>query len=322
MKQKHLFQLGVLGIFICFSVAAWAGGQIGSAETQTGTLIAQNGFRDSWTSEGTEGERVVITATGTSASAASPQAPTPIRIMPLGDSITYGTNSTGTVGYRRPLYQLLIGAGHNVDFVGSQTDGSPEDFDRNHEGHRGWRADQIRDYVTGWLNSTPADVILLHIGTNDISQYQGAAGTASDIGQILDLIDDWEEANNEVWVVLARIINRKDSLSGTTTTLNGLIQTLANTRIAAGDRIVVVDMESALSYPADLSDTVHPNDTGYGKMAAAWFAKLETLLSLLSNPDRDGDCDVDGTDLAAFIADTRMLDIAAFAQKFGRNACP
>jgi lysophospholipase L1-like esterase len=256
------------------------------------------------------------------ASSASAETLGPIRIMPLGDSITYGTNSTGTVGYRRPLYQMLSGAGYSVDFVGSQTDGSPADFDLNHEGHRGWRADQIRDGITGWLNSTPADVVLLHIGTNDITQYQGATSTAAEIGQILDDIYAWETTHNQVWVVLARIINRTDSLSGVTTTLNGLIQTLANTRIAGGDKIVVVNMESALSYPGDMSDTVHPNDTGYGKMAAVWFTELETLLALLSNPDRDGDCDVDGKDLAAFIADTRMLDITAFAQNFGRNTCP
>jgi lysophospholipase L1-like esterase len=245
----------------------------------------------------------------------------PVRIMPLGDSITYGTSSTGTVGYRRPLYQALTGAGHNIDFVGSQTTGSPLDFDRNHEGHSGWRADEIRDNITGWLNSTPADVVLLHIGTNDISQNQTAASTAAEIGQILDDIDAWETINKQVWVVLARIINRNDWRSGTTTTLNGLIQALADTRIADGDRIVAVNMESALSYPGDLADTVHPNDTGYGKMATVWFAETVTLIASLTNPDRDGDCDVDGTDLAAFIANTRMLDITAFAGNFGRNTC-
>jgi lysophospholipase L1-like esterase len=246
----------------------------------------------------------------------------PIRIMPLGDSITYGTGSTYAVGYRRPLYQLLSGAGHNVDFVGSQTTGFLYDFDQNHEGYRGWHANEIRDHITGWLNSNPADVILLHIGTNDISHDDdGPAGTVAEIGQILDLIDIWETTHNQVWVVLARIINRNDSLSGDTTTLNGLIQDLADDLIAGGDKIVVVDMESALSYPGDLVDTLHPNDTGYGKMAAVWFDELEALFALLSNPDRDGDCDVDGSDLAAFIANTRMLDITTFATNFGRNAC-
>jgi lysophospholipase L1-like esterase len=256
------------------------------------------------------------------ASAAWAETLGPIRIMPLGDSITYGTNSTGTVGYRRSLYQSLAGAAYSVDFVGSQADGSPMDFDRNHEGHRGWRADQIRDGITGWLNSTPADVVLLHIGTNDITQGQGATTTAAEISQILDDIDAWKTTHNQVWVILARIINRNDTLSGTTTTLNIQIQNLANTRIAGGDKIVVADMESALNYPGDLSDTVHPNDTGYGKMAAVWFAELATLLTRLLNPDHDGDCDVDGTDLTAFIANPRMLDITTFAGNFGKTTCP
>jgi hypothetical protein len=213
---------------------------------------------------------------------------------------------------------LLVGAGYSVDFVGSQTNGFPFDFDRNHEGHSGWWADQIRDNITGWLNSTPADVILLHIGTNDISQDQGAENPAAEIGEILDHINAWEGLNNAVWVVLARIINRNDELSGITTTLNGLIQTRADARIAAGDRIVVVNMESALNYPGDLADHVHPNNTGYGKMADVWFAALKTLLVA----DRDRDGDVDGSDLAAYILNNRGMTLENFAAIFGRGNHP
>jgi lysophospholipase L1-like esterase len=202
-----------------------------------------------------------------------------IRIMPLGDSITRGVHgSSDSTGYRRALYQSLTGAGHSVDFVGSQTDGTPTDFDRNHEGHSGWRADQIRDNISSWLTTNPADIILLHIGTNDISQHQadfGVGGTIHEVRQILDRIDAKSTATV---VFLARIINRNDGYSATTTTYNRQLQDSADKWITKGDLITVVDQESALSYPADLADAVHPNDVGYGKMAQCWFTALASYL--------------------------------------------
>jgi hypothetical protein len=54
------------------------------------------------------------------ATIASAQTP-PMRIMPLGDSITDGTASgtPGYGGYRGTLHTLLTNAGFNVDYVGS-----------------------------------------------------------------------------------------------------------------------------------------------------------------------------------------------------------
>ncbi len=65
-----------------------------------------------------------------------------LRIMPLGDSITYGSSSALGGGYRAPLWTLLRNGSYNVDFVGTQTnnprkDGSLGDID--HEGHSGWK---------------------------------------------------------------------------------------------------------------------------------------------------------------------------------------
>ena len=202
-----------------------------------------------------------------------------VRIMPLGDSITRGVHgSSDSTGYRRALYQLLTGAGYSIDFVGTQRDGIPKDFDRDHEGHSGWRADQIRDNISGWLTTNPADIILLHIGTNDISQHQTVSSTISEVNQILDRIDAKSTATV---VFLARIINRNDTLSDTTTQFNRRLQSLADTRIANGDLIFVVNQEAALNYPADLFDAVHPNDAGYAKMAQCWFPALSTYLSTL-----------------------------------------
>ena len=200
-----------------------------------------------------------------------------VRIMPLGDSITEGVlGSSDDTGYRRALYLSLTAAGHSVNFVGSLANGTPTDFDRDHEGHSGWRADQIRNNIKSWLTTNPADIILLHIGTNDISQSQTISSTAAEVGQILDSIDAKSTATV---VFLARIINRNDSRSTLTTQYNGLLQSLADSRNANGDLIFVIDQEAALNYPADLADAVHPNDFGYGKMAQCWFTPVSSYLT-------------------------------------------
>jgi lysophospholipase L1-like esterase len=209
-----------------------------------------------------------------------------IRIMPLGDSITEGVlGSSDDTGYRRALYLSLTAAGFSVDFVGSLANGTPTDFDRDHEGHSGWRADELLNgrygagNITSWLTKNPADIILLHIGTNDISQDQSVGSTVSEVNQILDRIDAKSTATV---VFLARIVNRNDTVVSritATTHYNDSLEALANTRIAAGDLIFVVDQESALNYPADLADRVHPNDGGYGKMAQRWFEALSAYLT-------------------------------------------
>src|SRR5262249_22927777 len=54
----------------------------------------------------------------------------PVRIMPLGDSITYGVKSHDGGGYRTRLWHLLQQSGTAVDFVGSLAAG-PADIDQD-----------------------------------------------------------------------------------------------------------------------------------------------------------------------------------------------
>jgi lysophospholipase L1-like esterase len=224
---------------------------------------------------------------------ALPAAAAIIKIMPLGDSITRGVaGSTDGTGYRLDLYLNLTGTGYSsgdLDFVGSLEDGigTPADFPRNHEGHGGWTANQIRDNVYNWLNNNPADIVLLHIGTNDITGGQPTAGIVAEVSQILDEIDDFElDFNSEIWVVLALIINRSCipynppcDKSAETETFNDALFNMASARI--NDKIVIVDMETEanLDYrvkpDGDMDDEVHPFDTGYKKMADLWLVGLQ-----------------------------------------------
>lgn len=231
---------------------------------------------------------VVSTVTPTATSSLTPtptQDPTacdfPVRVMPLGDSITKGSGSTSINGYRKPLIHLLEEAGYFTDFVGSQQDGSL-DFDRNHEGHSGWFADgssqySIADSVYGFLTTHPADIVLLHIGTNDIQEGHASSG---DIAQILDEV---RRRSADITVVLALIINQAE-LNPEVTSFNAEVLQMALERIANGDKILLVDMESALLYPADMADTLHPNNSGYGKIADVWFATLAGLLPVCTSP--------------------------------------
>lgn len=107
----------------------------------------------------------------------------PIRVMPLGDSITDDYT-------RYDTWKQLVEAGYAVDFVGTQTsvprsrEGNTPDvngvpFDQDHEGHAAWAASDMlaghENYpdegnIEGWVDQVDADVVLLHVGTNDIGR--------------------------------------------------------------------------------------------------------------------------------------------------------
>jgi len=218
-----------------------------------------------------------------------------ITIMPLGDSITRGSQSTGVNGYRSDLKDLLVSSGYNVDFVGSLHDGTFDD--RQHEGHSGFLVNQLNVY--GYMTNNPSHIILLHIGTNNITP-DGLYTTPNEVADLLDEIDNWETDNNKtVIVILAEIINRPGHTcpnSSETTTFNNNVKAMALNRIndpVQPDRIVIVDMEcsAGLNYNTDIADTVHPNDNGYEKMAAKWFA--DGLLRVLPQADAGADQSVD-----------------------------
>lgn len=200
--------------------------------------------------------------------------------MPMGDSIThgkgsgpvYGDNDTMT-GYRQPLYLSLTQAGYKFDFVGSQHTGqlaSPS-FDIDHEGYSGITAAEMRANAYNLLRANPADIVLLHIGTNGLSPTR----TVTDVQNLLNEVDRYSP---NTLVILARIINQ-DPYSSNVRTYNNNLQVMADRRIANGDRIVVVDMERALSYPGDLYNQLHPNEKGYAKMATVWANALRPYLS-------------------------------------------
>jgi len=215
----------------------------------------------------------------------------PVRIMLVGDSITYDDayidhpipRPAGLRhGYRNYLWYKLKDAGYWVDFVGSRNAGAdivPE-FDPDNEGYPGETSEYIANIIYDKLLLNTPDIILLHIGSNDWDVSANSAYSIPHINRILNEIDDYEvNYNHHIKVIIARIINRKEYQSWTTT-LNHNIQNLVNNRKLDGDDIVVVDMEygAGINYHTDFQDRTHPNDIGYSKMATVWFNALKPYM--------------------------------------------
>ena len=203
--------------------------------------------------------------------------------MPLGDSLTFDDAYRSVVkpdrlkaSYRSFLWYKLKDKGYSVDFVGSRSTGwdvRPE-FDGDNEGYPGWTSSDIASHVYGFLQRSPADIILLMIGANDWSD------DVSGVASILNEIDRYESNYHQhIKVILARIPNRRTHYDWMTQ-FNRNLQTLANRRVSQGDDIYVVDMErgAGINYPKDFQDPTHPNDTAYEKMATVWFNSLKNIL--------------------------------------------
>ena len=226
-----------------------------------------------------------------------------VDIMPLGNSITRGFGSSpqpttflANYGYRLTLYNSLTAANYDFDFIGSQSHGGISGLpDADHEGHGGLRADQIKNNVAGYLANNPPDVMLLHIGTNDLIQNQTPQNARDDLDGILDIIYQFDP---HITVILAQVVAQgSDTFSAIPFQLpikqvvyeyNALIPPLAQTHVSNGAKIVLVDMFNPLGPPANYADNmydnVHPNDAGYAKMTPVWFDALDDFLPDCSSP--------------------------------------
>jgi hypothetical protein len=216
-----------------------------------------------------------------------PQSPCPTdggscRILPLGDSITYGIQYAGA--YRVELFQDTVNAHQNITFVGDHSlangpamvSGVP--FPQDNDGHNGWTIDQIAGLVPSPALQTNPDIVLLMIGTNDMySQSQPVAQAPQRLAALLDKILG---ANAHALLVVAEITPLQNSAWETQVqSYNAAIPALVQTRAAAGKHVALVDMHTGFVAATMLSsDGVHPNKAGYDHMGDVWYAAVKAVL--------------------------------------------
>ncbi len=229
----------------------------------------------------------------------------PLRILPLGDSITRGSylaknggKSTGLPhpdggGWRKPLQDKLRAAGIAYDFVGELNyaafgrDGVVDpQFDPDHHGLAGFSSAGI---LKGGVVPTLPDA-LAKMGVKQVTvpgivdvlkKHQpdvillmsGANGfDASARDTLIRTIGETSTAH----LFVATILPQKAPRAGweKVDAYNASLPAIVAAQKFAGKRITLVDMHAAITTDDLLPDGVHPNQAGMEKMAAAWFAAL------------------------------------------------
>ncbi len=206
-------------------------------------------------------------------------AATPVRIMPLGDSITAGQGC-----WRAYLWNKLQTNGYtNIDFVGSVVSGGCSlAFDEDCEGHGGYSATGIADnnQLPPWLSAANPDIVLMHLGTNDM--WGGYIPLENKLAAFTKLVDQMRANNPNMKIIVARIIPMSASACATcpadVVTLNNAIPGWASGMSTSQSPITVVDQWTGFNADTDTRDGVHPNDAGEQKMADKWYPALAAVL--------------------------------------------
>jgi lysophospholipase L1-like esterase len=197
-------------------------------------------------------------------------------IMPLGDSITSGYHVAG--GYRDPLYTKLHNTGYQFSFVGSASDNSStilyNAVQAQHEGHGGYSISDIDSNLAAWIGPGKAspDIILLMIGTNDMSSDVSAASVAS--GQLNTLIGHIYGYRSNVNLYVSSLTVRT-TYDPCVRAFNATIPGIVN-GYKSGHQIHFVDMYPVLTTGNLESAGVHPNADGYGIMGTTWYNAIHT----------------------------------------------
>jgi lysophospholipase L1-like esterase len=230
--------------------------------------------------------------------------------MPVGDSITDGQGSANGHGYRDDLYALLVAEGWDFAFVGD----SGESPYQGHFGGGGRIADfypagfgngwgtGIQD-IAGAMSTYAPNVLLIHLGTNDLTCDQPPYGPYSTDGgqsflpnasgrlaELLTYVLRWSngQAGLELeTVVLCQIIPIQDRDPDVCSFNSHIAHMLEefNTGSVTGTPEHVLRCDQYFAFasnpllfsgePGDyMDDALHPNDLGYAVMAESFLATL------------------------------------------------
>lgn len=240
----------------------------------------------------------------------------PLKIMTLGNSITQGGEVNPS--YRYQLWKMLVDADLDFEFVGSLDTNwyreapnteqgadvsSPvmgevykgKTFTNRHEGHWGWMTNDIlqgienptsykrdKGKLSDWLKGYTPDVVLMHLGTNDIIHSKTLNST---IKRVELIVEQLRADNDEVVIMMAKITPIPSTFANVDSTkqYNVLIPELASRLSTTKSPIIVVDLNTGFNNTTYTYDSLHPNQEGEKFIAKRWVDAILANREMLFN---------------------------------------
>ncbi len=230
----------------------------------------------------------------------------PVRVMPLGDSIT------GSPGcWRAVLWNRLVNSGYtDIDFVGTlPTQGCGQAHDGDNEGHGGELVTNVADQnlLPGRLAATRPDIVVMHFGTNDVW-----SSIAPDriLAAYTKLVTQMRASDPDMRILVAQLIPMNPSSCAAcaqrVVDFNARIPAWARATSTDRSPVTVVDQWTGFSTAGDTYDGVHPNASGDDKIAARWYPALAAVLDA-GVPQDPGDPGDPGEEPGACVARFRAV---------------
>lgn len=208
--------------------------------------------------------------------------------LPLGDSITWGCGNgylphepndgceADAASYRIPTAQALEQANITITALGSRSAGpasSPLAW-RSHEGHPGWRIDQLTAIAPTWAALAPQVVTTL-VGANDCLQGDGGAAA---IARMAALLNTTAALLPSAKVLVGSMLDvpsgpAKDCQVALNAALPALVKSVDGGR---GNLVYVPVAENTAGVCGDdkvtwsIGDGVHPNAGGHARVASVF----------------------------------------------------
>ncbi len=222
-----------------------------------------------------------------------------IRIMPVGDSITNGDGETG--GYRKYLDYALKQKNISFDMVGPKKDmnasfnynGQNVQYDSDHAGYSGF---QIKE-VPGWgqaqntgslynelkngnkVKQYNPDIILLIIGTNDMTANRDLGACSDDLHALLDYMLENMNQNGMIFLASIPEFTAYGGSPQRVGNYNSTVKKVAEDYEGSGKHVKFADIHGCLSTSDLSSDNLHPSGKGYEKMGKFWAETISDYLA-------------------------------------------